>query len=196
MASFTGLIVASAHHERRNRERLTWLASHDPLTDLINRHAFSQRLQDALGSIDKHDRNHAVLCIDLDRFKRINDAEGHAAGDRVLREVAALLMDEVRRRDTVARLGGDEFALLLESCPLVEACGIAENIRRAVESYVYRGEMGDYDVEASIGVVEVDGRHDSGEVLHAADLACFEAKRAGRNRVWVGSLEAPAEQPA
>jgi diguanylate cyclase (GGDEF)-like protein len=97
----------------------------------------------------------------------------------------------------VARTGGDEFALLLESCPLVEACGIAENIRRALEGYRYRGTHGDYDVEASIGVVEVDAAvEDSNGVLHGADEACYAAKTAGRNRVWVGSARDREEAEA
>ena len=190
MATFSGLIVGSARQERRQREEVSWLATHDPLTDLVNRHEFTHRLERALLTARKQDRHHAVLYVDLDHFKRINDAEGHGAGDRVLHDVAGLLTREVRRRDTVARSGGDEFALLLESCPLVEACGIAENIRRALEGYQYRGVHGDYGVEASIGVVEVDAAvEDSSAVLHGADQACYEAKTAGRNRVWVGSAQ-------
>lgn len=188
MATFSGLIVGSARQERRQREEVTWLASHDTLTDLVNRHEFVQRLERALLSARQQGRSHAVLFIDLDQFRRVNDAEGHQAGDRVLRDVAGMLSNEVRRRDSVGRIGGDEFALLLESCPLVEACGIAENIRRALEGYSYRGEHGDYTVEASIGVVEVDEAvTDSGSVLHGAEQACGEAKAGGRNRVWVGS---------
>jgi diguanylate cyclase (GGDEF)-like protein len=196
MATFTGLIVGSARQERRQREEVSWLATHDPLTDLVNRHEFVLRLERALVSARAQGRTHAVLYVDLDHFKRINDAEGHAAGDRILRNVAGMLTGEVRRRDTVARTGGDEFALLLESCPLVEACGIAENIRRALENYQYRGMHGDYVVEASIGVVEVDAAaEDSSAVLHGADEACYAAKTAGRNRVWVGNTQ-PQEDEA
>lgn len=192
MATFTGLIVGSAGQERRQREEVSWLASHDALTDLVNRHEFDVRLQRALATAHQHDHCHAVLFIDLDRFKRINDTEGHAAGDAVLRDVARLLHKEVRGRDTVSRSGGDEFALLLESCPLSEACGIAENIRRVLEDYVYHGAHGHYSVAASIGVVEIDAASsDSRAVLHGADLACYEAKRSGRNRVCVGAATAP-----
>lgn len=194
MATFTGLIVGSARQESQQREEVSWLATHDTLTDLVNRHEFTQRLDRALLSAREQHRSHAVVYIDLDRFKRVNDAEGHAAGDRVLRDVAGMLAAEVRRRDTVARMAGDEFALLLESCPLVEACGIAENIRRALESYSYRGVHADYPAEASVGVVEVTASSvDSGEILHQADVACDEAKRAGRNRVWVGQVRLPED---
>jgi diguanylate cyclase (GGDEF)-like protein len=187
VASFTGLIVGSARQEREQREEVSWLATHDPLTDMVNQHEFMLRLDRVLRVAREQRSHHAVIYIDLDRFRRINDAEGHAAGDQVLRDVAIMLDVEVRRRDSVARIGGDEFALLLESCPLVEACGIAENIRRALEAYSYHGGHADYAVEASVGVVEVsENSVDSGTVLDQAERACNEAKRAGRNRVWVG----------
>ena len=127
-----------------------------------------------------------LLFFDLDRFKDLNDAEGHRAGDQVLREVGVLLGREVRSQDTVARLGGDEFAIILEDCALLDACAIAENIRGVIERFEYRGAHGVHRVEASIGLVELNPGHTSPEdALHDADSACYEAKRSGRNRMWV-----------
>ncbi len=114
---FTGMAVSAAFHERAARERLSWLAGHDPLTRLSNRHAFLGRLARAVASAHRHGFEHALIYLDLDNFKTVNDTEGHAAGDRLLAELGAVLLGEVRGRDTVARLGGDEFAVLLEHCP-------------------------------------------------------------------------------
>jgi len=186
VTTLAGLAVGSAFFERDVRKRVTWMAHHDPLTQLLNRHAFSGRLAKALGSAVAQHGQHALVVLDLDHFKQVNDIEGHAAGDELLQDIARILLEEVRNRDAVARLGGDEFAMLLEHCPLLEACGVAENVRRAIEQYEYSGKQGRYSVEASIGVAEIN-EHSSNvlAVMQQADAACYEAKRAGRNRVWV-----------
>ena len=135
-----------------------------------------------------------LLLLDLDRFKDLNDAEGHRAGDQVLRDVGVLLGQEVRSGDMAARLGGDEFAVVLSDCPLLDACAIAENIRSVVQRYEYSGRHGIHRVEVSIGLVELTPDQSSPEdALHDADSACYEAKRAGRNRVWVHSGIAQAD---
>jgi diguanylate cyclase (GGDEF)-like protein len=168
------------------RQEVSWLANHDPLTRLLNRHAFMERLEAALSGSGGRSVNYVLLFLDLDRFKDLNDAEGHRAGDQVLREVGVMLGREARAIDAVARLGGDEFAVLLEDCELLDACSIAENIRSVVERYEYQGAKGIHRVEASVGLVELAPRHTMPEdVLHDADSACYDAKRAGRNRVWV-----------
>ncbi|MDJ0740550.1 MAG: diguanylate cyclase [Gammaproteobacteria bacterium] len=182
---FTGMLTSSARREVRAREEVSWLANHDPLTRLMSRHVMMERLEAVLaGAAD--DGNHVLLYLDLDRFKDLNDAEGHRAGDRVLRDVSVLLANEVRSADAVARMGGDEFAVLLEDCTLLDACAIAENIRGAIERYEYSGERGHHRVEASVGLLELASRHTSPEdALHEADAACYDAKRSGRNRVCV-----------
>ena len=188
MVAFTGMIISSARHEMRAREEVSWLANHDPLTRLLNRHAFMERLESVLTRLAPHAEGHVLMYLDLDRFKDLNDAEGHRAGDQVLRDVGALLAEEVRAVDAVARLGGDEFAVILENCRLLNACSIAENIRNVIERYEYRGRTGIHRVEASIGLLELTPQHVSPEdALHDADSACYEAKRGGRNRVWVYS---------
>ncbi len=169
------------------RERLTWTSSHDSLTGLTNRAAFEVLLERASvrGSVEPF----CALFIDLDRFKQVNDTGGHAAGDEVLKEVARLIAAQVRRSDTVARLGGDEFAVLLDHCPVAQAQTIAEKIRAAVVGYALERDGLVHQVGASIGLVPVSASTTTAaEVLQAADAACYEAKRGGRNRVAMHAM--------
>lgn len=187
---FTGMVTSSARREMRAREEVSWLANHDPLTRLLNRYAFMERLEQVLARFDGASSMHALMFLDLDRFKDLNDAEGHRAGDHVLRDIAVLLVEEIRAGDQVARLGGDEFAILLEDCALLDACSIGENIRSKIERYEYEGEIAHHRVEVSVGLLELAARHKSPEdALHDVDTACYEAKRAGRNRVWVYAVD-------
>lgn len=172
--------------QRANRERLAWAATHDALTRLSNREAFEARLAELLATPTRPAA--ALMCVDLDRFKAINDAAGHAAGDQVLRDVAALLVASVRADDTVARLGGDEFALLLPHCEVDAAQGIAERIRDGARA-IGVDQLGvRLRIGASIGVVGVGPEaSDAAELLARADTACYEAKRSGRDAVRVAA---------
>ena len=169
---------------RAQRERLTWTSSHDGLTGLANRAAFTELLEQETHRSRAHP--FCLLCIDLDGFKQVNDTGGHAAGDALLREIAHRLESQVRKADTVARLGGDEFAVLLGECPLGQGRQVAEKLRNAVDEYrlVWAGQ--EFGVSASIGLVLVDGAYcDAAEAMAAADAACYSAKKSGRNRVVV-----------
>ncbi|HSI56123.1 MAG TPA: diguanylate cyclase [Ideonella sp.] len=171
--------VTQAHDQR---ERLTWAASHDRLTGLANRASFEVLLEEATARAIE--QPFCALFIDLDRFKQVNDSGGHAAGDALLRGIARELALHLRKSDTVARLGGDEFGVLLPQCPIPRARVIAHTLRAAVESYRLEWEGAAYAVGASIGLVASNGTHASGaDVMRAADAACYEAKRLGRNRV-------------
>jgi len=171
--------VTRAH---RQHEQLSWAASHDKLTGLTNRAAFEVMLEDATARATE--QPFCALFIDLDRFKQVNDTSGHAAGDALLRGIAAVLTAALRSGDTVARLGGDEFAVLLPACPAPAAQAIAEKLRSVVEAYRLEWEGCTHQVGASIGLVAVNGLHGSAsQVLRAADAACYDAKRGGRNRV-------------
>ncbi len=195
VVSFIGIMIGSARQEVRIREQVSWLAHHDPLTRLPNRLAFMERLQALLSSPRQAGAARMLLYLDLDHFKDLNDAEGDAAGDQVMRDVSVLLGGEVRAGDQVGRIGGDEFAVLLDNCRMIEACSIAENIRSAVERYDYRGTRGVYRVEVSVGLLELTDHHRSAEgALHAAQTACFEARRTGGNCVWVYSDRASADE--
>ncbi len=168
--------------------RMSYQASHDALTGLINRAEFERRLQGALKSARSADGAHVVCYLDLDRFKAVNDTSGHQAGDNLLREIASLLKEKVRDSDTVARLGGDEFGLLLVGCPLDKGRQIADDVCQAVADYRFVRHDRIFDVGVSIGLVEVGHESGSAEtVLGAADSACYVAKQQGRGRVHVYS---------
>lgn len=167
---------------REARDKLSWTATHDSLTGLVNRKEFEARLDLAMSQFNR--QQVCAMFIDLDKFKAVNDNAGHAAGDEVLRSVAALFEGTVRQSDTVGRLGGDEFAILLPGCPLDRAQGIAEQVRLAVQAYSLQVDGTAYQVGTSIGLVEVTPAFANiASVIHAADTACYSAKRGGRNRV-------------
>ena len=175
------LVFHDVTEKRRVSRKLSHEASHDALTGLVNRKEFERRLTRVLAdSADSEEAEHALCYLDLDRFKLVNDSCGHAAGDEVLRLVAALLTGHMRKRDTLARLGGDEFGILLENCPLSEAKDIAEAILQAMQGFEYAWGGQTFSLGISIGVVPLTGS--SGRiaaVLRAADAACYAAKEAG-----------------
>jgi len=172
--------------ERRLKRALSFQASHDALTGLINRREFDNRLQLALQGARDGEGTHALLYVDLDQFKVVNDTCGHSAGDRLLRDVTALLQLHVRAADIIARLGGDEFGILVQHCSLDQALRIADQIRQAVRDYRFTWEQNTASIGASIGLVEINGVSDSvASLMSAADIACYAAKDAGRNRVHV-----------
>ena len=129
---------------------------------------------------------YALLYIDLDQFKVVNDTCGHQAGDRLLRDVTGLLQTRVRMSDTIARLGGDEFGVLLEDCTLAQATRIAESVRQAIRDYRFVWGANTMSVGASIGVVEIKRDTENvASIMSAADIACYAAKDGGRNRIHV-----------
>ncbi len=183
-------VIADETRDHEQRERLNWAASHDRLTGLPNRAAFETLLEAATAKAEQ--APFCALFIDLDRFKQVNDTGGHAAGDALLRDVAKELSSKLRKSDTVARLGGDEFAVLLPMCPIPRAQVIAESLRAAVDAYRLDWEGTRHGVGASIGLVAVNGTHScAAEVLKAADVACYEAKRGGRNQVAMAMAVGP-----
>ena len=172
--------------ERRLKRALSWQASHDALTGLINRREFDNRLHAALLAAQREEGSYALLYIDLDQFKVINDTCGHQAGDRLLRDVTGLLQTRVRTSDTIARLGGDEFGVLLESCTPEQAARIAEGVRQAIRDFRFIWGANTLSVGASIGIVQIRAETENvASVMSAADIACYAAKEAGRNRIHV-----------
>lgn len=168
--------------------QMSYQATHDALTGLINRREFERRLQEALDSAHAEDAIHIIFYMDLDRFKAVNDSCGHIAGDNMLREVAALIKDQVRDSDFVGRLGGDEFGTLLIGCPLDKARQIASDICNAVSDYRFVWQDKIFNIGISIGLVEIS--HNSGalqDIMSAADSACYVAKQRGRGQVHVYS---------
>ena len=163
-------------------EAVKFMAMHDALTRLPNRAMFNERLAGAIAQAQRHDRSLAVLFIDLDRFKLINDTLGHEAGDYVLGEAAQRLTDNLRGGDTVARLGGDEFVVLLEEvADPVYVGGVSQKLITALAApFVIGGR--EYRVTASIGVSTYPGDgQDAETLLKNADSAMYRAKELGRN---------------
>lgn len=168
--------------------QMSYQATHDPLTGLINRREFERRLQESMDSAHAEETVHMLFYMDLDRFKAVNDSCGHIAGDNLLREIATLIKDQVRDSDFVGRLGGDEFGTLLVGCPIDKARQIAADICNAVGDYRFVWKDKIFNIGISIGLVEIS--HSSGtlqDVISAADSACYVAKQRGRGQVHVYS---------
>ena len=178
--------LGDVSEERRKRDALSWAATHDALTNIANRQQFESQLAEHLA--DRRRREVAcMLYIDLDGFKAVNDAAGHAAGDQLLRDIAALLLARIRSIDLAARLGGDEFGVLLRACALPTALGVAEQIRERIDAHVLHWHGKVFSVGVSIGVVQIEESYsDVAGVIAAADAACYAAKHAGRNAVRSG----------
>ncbi len=188
----TGAVVVmrDMSRERELIRRATHQARHDALTGLHNRYAFEGDIRRAIDAAAEGEGRHVVCFIDLDRFKKINDSCGHAAGDQLLRQVAQLLKSGIRKEDVLARIGGDEFGILLRHCDLDQARATAENLRRKLADFrlIWDGEH--FSVGLSIGLALIaDGRLGAGEILKAADAACYMAKERGRNQVCVYRLD-------
>ncbi len=165
------------------RQSLEWAANHDTLTGLANRQAFDLRLAQVFAALPQA-RPAALLVLDLDRFKPVNDGHGHAAGDAVLRAVAAAIQSCVRGGDLAVRLGGDEFAVVLERCPADAALRVAENIRVAVAGLRVSWHGHSLGVGASVGVAALTEEiTQAAHWMASADQACYAAKAAGRNRI-------------
>jgi diguanylate cyclase len=159
-------------------------ATHDALTGLVNRTEFENRLREVLESAAETRSEHALLYIDIDQFKLVNDSCGHAVGDQLLQEISKLIGGTIRVRDTLARLGGDEFAIILEHCSAAQAQRVGEQICTAMSEFRFTHDERSFRVSASIGVVPVDDRcTTAAAIMQAADASCYAAKEAGRNRV-------------
>jgi len=175
-----GVAIAGLSQLRRTQSQLQLLATHDPLTTVLNARAFASQVAQELGRNRRYGRPLALVYLDLDDFKKVNDAHGHATGDAVLRLVADAMRSAVRQADVVGRLGGDEFGVLMPETDGNVAHAVANRLAGGIRT-VFRGTP---SVTASIGVVAVSGTEaGSDELLRKADQAMYEAKRAGKDRV-------------
>ncbi|MFQ5633800.1 MAG: EAL domain-containing protein [Gammaproteobacteria bacterium] len=179
------LVFHDVSEARELNRRLSYHASHDILTGLVNRREFENCLERALKSAKARETSYALCYLDLDQFKIINDTCGHNAGDALLSQLGALLKSKIRWRDTLARLGGDEFGLLLEGCTLEEAMRTGELLREAIRDHKFTWDERSFSLGVSIGVVPISAANeDVASLLTAADSAAQAAKEAGRNRVY------------
>jgi diguanylate cyclase (GGDEF)-like protein/PAS domain S-box-containing protein len=182
-----GAVIAlrDTTNSRNMARQLSWQATHDALTGLENRRAFEEELRQAIALAKQLSFRHCLLYLDLDQFKVVNDTCGHAAGDELLKQLSFQLQQQVRGSDTLARLGGDEFGVLLHRCPLDKATEIARNLLTTIRSFRFVWHEKQFTIGASIGVVSVDGEMRESDAMSKADLACYAAKEAGRNRLHV-----------
>lgn len=181
----TVLTFRDVTEQRKLTQKLAYQAAHDSLTGLLNRKEFENRLSKILKSTRKND-THALLYLDLDQFKIINDTCGHSAGDELLRQITALLHAKLRTRDTLARLGGDEFGIILEHCPQNEAIQVANILRELVQNFRFQWQGQTFTIGVSIGLFPITQTNQGlTQALNAADSACYAAKEQGRNRVHV-----------
>lgn len=179
-------VLRDVSHQRKLTRQLSWQSTHDTLTGLINRREFETRLARALAASKKNDQVHALLYMDLDQFKIINDTCGHEAGDVLLQRLSRLLQTQMRDGDILARLGGDELGILLPDCAPGQALSIAEQIRQSIKQFRFVWEQRSFELGISIGLVHIDQSSKSmTELLIAADQACYQAKEQGRNRIHV-----------
>jgi len=179
------MIFHDVSKESRLFRQLSYQASHDTLTGLINRREFENCL---IGSLEKtrdnNEETHALLYVDLDQFKVVNDTFGHTAGDALLRQLSELIQANIRSTDVLARLGGDEFGILLERCSDERAIAVAEDIRGSIEGYRFEWKDSFTTVRCSIGIVMISSENaDVASVMSSADVACYSAKDMGRNQV-------------
>ena len=179
-------MLRDIQRERRHTLHLTHQASHDALTGLFNRIEFERCLSNAIDEVHEDGSAHMLMYLDLDQFKLVNDTCGHAGGDELIRQIAALMRAKLRKTDILARLGGDEFGVLLVHCDADDGLRLAEAIREGISQYRFVCRQRTFTVGVSIGVLNLDQKVSQVvEALSAADAACYLAKQSGRNCVHV-----------
>ncbi len=183
--------LKEAENRRAHRaaeEAIRHLAFHDPLTGLPNRNKFTNILDDIIDSSREDGTTHALLYLDLDQFRLINDVCGHTAGDQYLLTVTEYLNSVLDAEDVISKMGGDAFAILLYKKTLSEAEKLANEIRASIKDIVHVCHNQVFRISASIGVVPVQcDKASSAELISAADVACYTAKDNGRDQVVVAS---------
>ncbi len=166
------------------RDKKLWqLANHDSLTGLMNRHQFSEMLIDEIEKVSRNNFKSALLFVDLDQFKYVNDTLGHAAGDRLLKQAAEHLKNGIRKKDIVSRFGGDEFTILLSDVKQKDVKAVCASLVQDMRDYHFHEDGHTFNIPCSIGVAMFGSNNISpAELLAQADMACHEAKTRGRNR--------------
>lgn len=180
------IVIQDVSHTRRLTRQLSYQASHDLLTGLYNRRKFEENLEEILMNVREEKKQHALFYLDLDNFKIVNDTCGHVAGDELLKQLPALFNEVLRSGDIIARLGGDEFGIILQNCGLKQAANIADKIRQKIKDYRFIWDDKTFEIGVSIGVIGINAENaEMSQVLSSADVACYAAKDAGRNRVHI-----------
>ncbi|MFT7518891.1 MAG: two-component system cell cycle response regulator [Kiritimatiellia bacterium] len=162
-------------------------ADRDPLTSLFNRGAFDRYLLEAVRVAREDETPVALVLLDMDHFKSVNDQHGHPAGDQVLRALATCLRAHVRGEDLVARVGGEEFALVLQGATTTDVLAAVERVRKAIEGKLFRSDNGEFSVTVSAGVAHIQPFEGPLAFYKRADKALYDAKNSGRNRYVVAA---------
>lgn len=181
---------------RRDRDQASAAAVADRLTGLLNRAGIEAGLRQVLRLAQESGRSMSIAFVDLDDFKRVNDAHGHGVGDQCLRVVSRRVSDQLRNGDLIGRYGGDEFLVVLPATEEGDALAVAERMRAAVNGHLLTIDALRLRATLSIGVAESTAGDSIESLLERADLALYASKQAGRNRVSGSGCEAPAVQPA
>jgi diguanylate cyclase (GGDEF)-like protein/PAS domain S-box-containing protein len=182
------IVFRDVSRTRELSRKLSYQASHDALTNVINRRAFEIQLAKAITQAKKNSEKHALLYLDLDQFKVVNDTCGHDAGDQLLIQITSLLQSKLGINNTLARLGGDEFGILLRNCNLNKARDFAETVLTAMKQFRFEWQSIHFQLGVSIGIAMIDEKCESlVSAMSAADMACYVAKDTGRNRVHIYS---------
>ncbi len=182
----TLFIIENYTKQAKLEKELEHKAHYDDLTQLLKRPEFEERLQRFKERNANKEMLGAVVFMDLDRFKPVNDSAGHKAGDALLQAVAEIMQNTIRERDTLARVGGDEFVMLLENCPLNRAIEITEKIRKEIDEFVFIWENQTFNIGVSAGISEVTHKLPCVlDAINIADQACLIAKQEGRNRIHI-----------
>ncbi|MBI5936743.1 MAG: EAL domain-containing protein [Betaproteobacteria bacterium] len=176
-------VVRDVTARRQAQEELARQAISDPLTGLANRREFNRWLDHLVDDARAGGGPHALLYMDLDQFKVVNDTCGHMAGDHLLRNLSSAIRDKIRKSDILARLGGDEFGILLQRSTVEEAMQTAETLRTVICNTPFHWQDRPFQVGVSIGVYGIDANSSSAEAMSSADAACYVAKDKGRNRI-------------
>ena len=183
-------ICATAIQNAHYVERVKHLAYLDGLTGIFNRRYFELRIEEELERARRFDSGMAVIMVDIDQFKRLNDEFGHLLGDEVLRQVSSVFSQQLRKIDVVCRYGGEEFAILLSQTSQQHALGVAEKLRRMVDSWQFPGVPRSVTISAGVATCPDHGTTRE-ELVKAADAGLYAAKQAGRNCVRdASSIEA------
>lgn len=160
---------------------LAWQATHDHLTDCLNRSGFEKILEHIV--LKNKSNNHALIYMDLDRFKYVNDLGGHLAGDALLKQVTAIMQQEIRDTDHLARIGGDEFCIITKRCETQYAMDLAERIRKKVERLRFKWKDNVFTIGISLGITSIKPEDKDADIIfYKADEACIASKNNGRNQ--------------
>ncbi len=184
-------ILATALQNAMYVEKVRQLAFRDGLTGMYNRRLFEDRLIEELTRADRYGGNVAVLMMDIDHFKEINDEFGHLLGDEVLKQAAGIFSRQLRKVDFVCRFGGEEFASILPASNLESATAVAEKLRRAFHAHEFSGIPRPVTISIGVAAYPEHGMHRD-TIVHAADKALYQAKQDGRNRVATAEISTSA----